>query len=112
MTTNDQTIHGHFGDPYYYRSRDYILNFYSDSAGTIPFDVTGKNFRVKIKEVQNVNDNGTSLSNTNIYETDILIGTSTKILDDFIYQENSNDVGYYHTMNVTVTIENGTYQII
>ena len=112
MTTNDQTINGNTSDPYYYRSRDYILNFFSDSAGTIPFDVTGKNFRVKIKEFQNIDDNGTTFSNTNIYETDILTGTSTKILDDFIYQENSNDTGYYHNTNTTVTIENGTYQII
>ena len=112
LTTSDNQVNGHIGDPFYSRSRDYTLNFYSNSAGTIPFDVTGKNFRVKIKEVQNIDDNGTTFSNTNIYETDILTGTSTKILDDFIYQENSNDIGYYHNTNTTVTIENGTYQII
>lgn len=112
MTTNDLTITGHISDPYYSRRRDYILNFYSDSGGTIPFDVTGLNFRVKMKEVQNINDNGTNISNTNIWETDILTGISTKILDDFIYQENTNDNGYNHTFNATITIETGTYQII
>ena len=112
LTTSDNQVNGHIGDPFYSSSMDYTLNFYSNSAGTIPFDVTGKNFRVKIKEVQNIDDNGTTFSNTNIYETDILTGTNTKILDDFIYKESSNDIGYYHNTNTTVTIENGAYQII
>lgn len=112
MTTNDQTNNGHPSQPYYKRTRDYILNFFSDSAGTIIFDVTGLNFKVNMRIVQTIDDNGTTIINTSNFETDILTGNSTKILDDFIYQENSNNVGYYHTMNVTVTIENGTYQII
>ena len=112
MTTNDQTTHGHVGDPYYYRSRDYILNFYSDNAGTTPFDVTGLNFKVKIKEATTTTVNGTPSNYVNIYETDFLTGTSTKILDDFTYQENSNESGNKYTMTATITIENGAYQII
>ena len=112
LTTNDQTTHGHISDPYYYRTRDYILNFYSDNAGTKPFDMTGLNFKVKIKEATTTTVNGTPSNYVNIYETDFLTGTSTKILDDFTYQENSNESGNEYTMTATITIENGAYQII
>ena len=89
---------------------DYTLNFYSDSAGTIPFNVSGFGFRVIINEFHD------KLVNNNNYkwETDELTGTNTKILDDFIYQYIQEDpsLGEYSEENITITISAGAYNII
>ena len=114
LTTNDNTISGHVGDPFYIKKKDYILNFYSDSAGTIPFNVTGLNFKVKINELGENFFGGNSTFNEYIYFTDILSGTSTKILDDFAYyiEVNANDIQNYSYTKIDVLIENGNYEII
>lgn len=112
ILTSDPQTYGHAGEPSWIRTRDYTLYFYSNSGGTIPFDVTGLNFRVKIKEHHNVDDGNTSFQYDSIYLTDILTGTSTKILDDFVWFEQYDDNGYTQGQTITVTIEPFTYTII
>ena len=114
LTTNDNTISGNVGNHFYIKKKDYILNFYSDSAGTIPFNVTGLNFKVKINEMEENFFEGNSTFNEYIYFTDILSGTSTKILDDFAYyiEANANDIQNYSYIKIDVLIENGNYEII
>ena len=101
----------HIDDPSYSKSRDYTLNFYSDSAGTIPFNVSGLGFRVIINEFHDIQVNNNSNSFNYIWETDELTGTNTKILDDFIYQDIQDDPnsGYYSEENITITISAGAY---
>ena len=114
LTTSDNKVNGHIGDPYYSRSMDYILNFYSDSAGTIPFNVSGFGFRVIINEFHSVKVNGNSSSYNQKWETDELTGTNTKILDDFIYQDIQDDpnLGDNSEENITITISAGAYNKI
>ena len=108
LTTNDQTNVGHIGDPVFYRTRDYILNFYSD-AGITPIDVTGMNFKVKIKQDISEISNGIPINSTIIFETSPMTGTSKKIFDDLRYYQRDSD-GYVY--DETITIENGAYIII
>ena len=114
LTTSDNQVNGHLGDPSYSMSMDYTLNFYSDSAGTIPFNVSGLGFRVIINEFHDIKVNKNSNSFNYIWETDELTGTDTKILDDFIYQDIQNDPnsGNNSKENITITISAGAYNII
>lgn len=109
MTTDDLTSTGHAGQPFWRRTRDYILWFYSDAAGTIPFDVTGLNFQGNIKIYRTVSMTGGGYNDTDYLLTDILSGTSYKIFDDFLFFDQSNGDNYYYTMNATITLENGAY---
>lgn len=63
---------------------DYTVYFYSDAAGTVPYNVTGLNFKVNIKEGVSVNGGAYSYYT---WDTSVLSGTSVKILDDYIYQD-------------------------
>ena len=114
LTTSDNQVNRHIGDPIYSKSRDYTLNFYSDSAGTIPFNVSGLGFRVIINEFHDIQVNNNSNSFNYIWETDELTGTNTKILDDFIYQDIQDDPnsGNNSEENITITISAGAYNII
>jgi hypothetical protein len=114
LTTSDPQTQGHAGQPVWTRSRDYTLNFYSDSGGTIPFNVNGLNFRVKIKEHHDVDDGNSSFQYDYIYLTSVLTGTSTKILDDFQWFEQyiDPDTNYQQGQTITITIEPFTYTII
>ena len=112
MTTSDSQNHGDIGDPQFYRTKDYTLNFYSDSGGTIPFNVNGLNFRVKIKENHDGQSGNSYFNYDYFYLTSILTGTSTKILDDFQWFEQYNDEGYNQGQRITITIEPFTYTII
>lgn len=114
LTTSDNQVNGHLGDPTYSMSMDYTLNFYSDSAGTIPFNVSGLGFRVIINEFHDIQVNNNSNSFNYIWETDELTGTSTKILDDFIYRDKQDDPnsGNNSEENITITISAGAYNII
>ena len=114
LTTSDNKVNGHIGAPLYSKSRDYTLNFYSDSAGTIPFNVSGLGFRVIINEFHDIQVNNNSNSFNYIWETDELTGTNTKILDDFIYQDIQDDPnsGNNSEENITITISAGAYNII
>ena len=114
LTTSDNQVNGHIGDPFYSRSMDYTLNFYSDSAGTIPFNVSGLGFRVIINEFHDIQVNNNYNSYNYKWETDELTGTNTKILDDFIYKDIQDDPnsGNYSEENITITISAGAYNII
>lgn len=114
LTTSDPKTQGHAAQPVWTRSRDYTLNFYSDSGGTIPFNVNGLNFRVKIKEHHDVDDGNSSFQYDYIYLTSVLTGTSTKILDDFQWFEQyiDPDTNYQQGQTITITIEPFTYTII
>ena len=114
LTTSDNQVNGHLGDPSYSRSMDYTLNFYSDSAGTIPFNVSGLGFRVIINEFHDIQVNNNYNSYNYIWETDELTGTNTKILEDFIYKDIQDDpnLGNNSEENITITILPGAYNII
>lgn len=110
LTTDDNTVQGHIGQSQWTKRRDYYLNFFSDASGTIPFDVTGLNFKVKIKEHQRNDYNGTVTENDYIYFTNNLSGTQIKILDDFYYFERYYDENNF--IDTEVTIEPFNYNII
>lgn len=114
LVTSDLKINGHISDQVYSESKDYTLYFYSDSAGTIPFNVSGFGFRVIINEFHSVKVNGNSSSYNQKWETDELTGTDTKILDDFIYQDiqDGPNSGNNSEENITITISAGAYNII
>ena len=114
LTTSDNQVNGHIGDPFYSRSKDYTLNFYSDSGGTIPFDVSGLNFKVTIKEHSTTKVNGSSNSYDYYWLTSVLTGTSVKILDDFTWFEDYTDPdsGNNQTFTKTLSIFAGAYTII
>ena len=114
LTTSDNQVNGHIGDPFYSRSMDYTLNFYSNSGGSIPFDVSGLNFKVTIKEHSTTKVNGNSNSYDYYWLTSVLTGTSVKILDDFIWFEDytDSDSGNNQTFTKTLSIFAGAYTII
>lgn len=114
LVKNNTTTVGRLGDNYFKKSQNYILEFYSDNSGTTPINVSGMNFKVKIKENQIITKDGTVDSNNNyIYFTSDLSGTSTKILDQFVFVENQLISGVQTNLSATVTIETSpTYQII
>lgn len=104
LTTNDLTTSG---KPVTRRTQDYILNFYSDSAGLNPLNVTGLNFKVKIRE-RRILDN---IENSNfVYETSFLNGTSAKILDDFEFYFWDLDSGVIERHEISIVA--GDYTII
>lgn len=110
MTTDDLTTIGHAGQPSWIKTRDYILWFYSDSAGTIPFDVTGLKFQVNVKEYRSISSSGGSFNETNYLISGILSGTNYKFLDDYMFFEMTDDgEGNIYTMNATISIETGAY---
>jgi hypothetical protein len=90
------------------------LNFYSDLSGTIPLDVSGLNFQVKIKENEKLKQNGIEVSNIiNNYYTSNLDGINKKILQNFLFLEKQIFGGTLEELNIDVTIEpSTTYQII
>lgn len=114
MTTSDNQNVGHIGDPVFQKTRDYTLNFYSNSGGTIPFDVSGLNFKVTIKEHRTTEVNGNSNSYDSYWLTSNLTGTSVKILDDFLWFEDYTDWGSGNTQTFTavLSIFAGAYTII
>ena len=106
LTTNDLTTSG---KPVTRRTQDYILNFYSDASGLVHFDVTGLNFKVKIKDRFTLDNVQNYIE---IWETSILTGTSTKILDDFEFYfvdeiNNNNNIERHE-----ISVEAGAYQVI
>ena len=114
LVTSDPKVVGHAGEPVWIRTRDYSVYYYSDAGGTVPFNVSGLNFRVKINENHSGNNQAGSFNYNNSWLTDVLSGTSTKILDDFPYQEQYNDPDYgTSNENTTVTIlSDNAYTVI
>lgn len=109
IVRSDLKTVGHPTQDNYYRTADYTIYFYSDSAGTIPMDVTGMGFQVNIKqtETQSISGGGTA-TNVYIWRTQVLSGTSKKIYDDFIYYSAGGDV----TETTTIIVHPGSYNII
>ena len=93
------------------QTSDFTLYFYSDSLGTIPFDVSGLNFRLIIKESTFLNQVNT---NNIVYETSVLENTNIKILDDFMVIKHSINCsnGQSKIITKTIEIQNGAYNII
>lgn len=114
LTKDNLSIIGKPVDDYYSKKQDYILNFYSDLSGTIPLDVSGLNFQVKIKENEKLKQNGIEVSNiVNNYYTSNLDGINKKILQNFLFLEKQIFGGTLEELNIDVTIEpSTTYQII
>ena len=114
LVTSDPQIQIHTGEPSWIRTQDYSVYFYSDAGGTVPFNVSGLNFRVKINENHSGNNPSGSFNYNNSWLTDILSGTSTKILDDFAWAMQYNDSDYgTSNENTTVTIlSDNTYTVI
>jgi hypothetical protein len=67
-----------------------------------------------MNEFHDIKVNNNSNSFNYIWETDELTGTSTKILDDFIYQDIQDDPNSGNNLeeNITITISAGAYNII
>lgn len=115
LTTSDPKTYGHIGQPTWSKTRDYTISFYANSAGTIPYIVNPAfNFRVKIKEHHELDDNGTTFNYDYVYITDVLEDDSVKILDDFLWfdQTYDNTSGDTHTETITITIEPSNYYTV
>lgn len=114
LVTSDPQTQGHVGQSSWKKTQDYSVYFYSDAGGTVPFNVSGLNFRVKINE----NHSGTNQSGSFNYDTawltDILTGTSTKILNDFTWMKvyNHPDYGMSNEDIIITILSDNIYTII
>ena len=87
---------------------DYTLKFYSDAGGTVPFNVTGLNFSVNLREI-NSGTNNYSYD----YQSSVLDGTTYLLLDDFFtYEELVDCNGSYGYIQRDVILLAGSYVII
>ena len=87
---------------------DYTLKFYSDAGGTVPFNVTGLNFSVNLREI-NSGTNNYSYD----YQSSVLDGTTYLLLDDFFtYEELVDCNGSYGYIQTDVILLAGSYVII
>lgn len=99
------------------QTRDIILKFWQDAAKTIPYDVTGLNFRVNIREQWSYQYNNNPPNNwTSDWLTDPLSSTQTMLYDDYIvYNEIGDCNGPFNggeTTQVTVSLRSGNYVIV
>ena len=87
---------------------DYTLKFYSDAGGTVPFNVSGLNFSVNLREM-NSGTNNYSYD----YQSSVLDGTTYLLLDDFFTYEDLVDCnGNYGYIQRDVILLAGSYVII
>lgn len=85
------------------------LKYYSDAAGTVPFDVTGLDFRVNITEEITQNS---STYNSN-WETMALSGVQTTIISGYyIYEDLADCNGTYGSITKDLSLNTGDYIII
>ena len=90
------------------KKADYTLKFYSDAGGTVPFNVTGLNFSVNLREI-NSGTNNYSYD----YQSSVLDGTTYLLLDDFFtYEELVDCNGSYGYIQRDVILLAGSYVII
>ena len=90
------------------KKADYTLKFYSDAGGTVPFNVTGLNFSVNLREI-NSGTNNYSYD----YQSSVLDGTTYLLLDDFFtYEELVDCNGNYGYIQRDVILLAGSYVII
>lgn len=80
------------------KTRNFYVEFYKDADGTIPFDVTGLNFKVNFKI--DVNTNGNNV--TNYYVSDVMQGNSSELINNV---EVYRDLKTCQTNNGTKTSE-------
>ena len=89
---------------------NYIVSFYLDAAGTIPYNVSGLNFKVNINECTSVNGGAYSCS---VWQSSTLSGTSVTLLTDYIYQDTWCDCyGGNRDYSKTLALAAGAYIII
>jgi hypothetical protein len=93
--------------------RDYTVSFYSNSAGTTPYDVTGLGIVVNLRRVISGN-NSDSDNNTDVTTGYSVSGTSQKILDDTPVSRNwvSCDNFYDYDKSWSYNLASGNYIII
>lgn len=95
-------------------TNDFTLYFYEDAAKTIPYNVTGLNFKCNIKITTQSNES----SGTQIWDytdqTEVLTGTSHKIFDDYYTQEQIMNCNGTYDYNVERAVElvAGSYLIV
>ena len=95
-------------------TNDFTLYFYADAAKTIPYDVTGLNFKCNIKITTQSNDSSGTQTWDYTDQTEVLTGTSHKIFDDYLTQEqymNCNGT-YDYDVERTVELVAGSYVIV
>ena len=97
------------------QTRDFKVKFWADAAKTIPYDVTGLNFKVNIREVTTTQyGNNTPYTYTSDWQTGVLSGTESVIYDDYLVYSEIFDCNYINsdTMQINVTLQNGNYIIV
>lgn len=95
-------------------TNDFTLYFYEDAAKTIPYNVTGLNFKCNIKITTQWNDSDGTQTWEHTDQTEVLTGTSHKIFDDYYIQEqemNCNGTSVY-SVERTVELVAGSYVIV
>ena len=94
---------------------DIRLRFWADAQKTIPFDTTGLNFRVKIKESTFIQyGNNTPYNFDSNFLTEITNGVNHLMYDDYYTYENELDCNGFdsYNRNVSFSIIAGAYNII
>lgn len=109
---SDQKRVGHPSQAQYSKTHDITVYFFSDAGGITPFDVSGLNFRVKLKNHVWGENNDAPFDYTNFYMTSIMSGTSVKLFDDFTYFSRQNGDGYNEEYNNEMKLEAFNYTII
>jgi hypothetical protein len=91
----------------YRDTKDFTIYFYSDSGGTIAYDVTGLSLQVNVKTAITDNISGPSNPTTSF----TVSGTSYKIFNDkIVYQEDQDCAGdNSHFYTATVSLLPGNY---
>ena len=94
------------------RKADFILKFFSDAGGTVPFNVNSLGFSVNMQIETTTTESG-STPTIEIWNTDNLTGTEFLILDEFFYRE---DIISCESPSITVdravSISAGSYNVI
>lgn len=95
-------------------TNDFTLYFYADAAKTIPYNVTGLNFKCNIKITTQWYDSGGTQTWDYTDQTEVLTGTSHKIFDDYYTQEQYMNCNGTYDYNVERTVElvAGSYVIV
>lgn len=95
-------------------TNDFTLYFYEDAAKTIPYDVTGLSFKCNIKITTQQIDSGGTQTWDYTDQTEVLTGTSHKIFDDYLTQEQLMDCSGNYDLKVDRTVElvAGSYIIV
>ena len=89
---------------------DYTVYFYSDAAGTIPYNVTGLNFKVNINQCESINGGAYTCA---IWQTSVLTGASVILFDNYNYNDRQCECdGTQNTSLTNMSLSAGSYIII